>query len=92
VTTITENSSYTLAQFTYDSLGRRTAISRGPSGSLAGTGYSLLTGSAPTPVSLSYDPLGRLQTSTASGATTNFLYDGGMLIAEYNSAGTILNR
>jgi RHS repeat-associated protein len=146
VTTITKNSSYTLAQFTYDSLGRRTAISRSPSDQLAsksfsnlayayapppaslsysanglnqysavsGTSYSydgrgnlisdgvraftydldnhLLTGSAPTPVSLAYDPLGRLQTSTASGATTNFLYDGSMLVAEYDNSGNILNR
>jgi RHS repeat-associated protein len=52
----------------------------------------LLTGSAPTPVSLTYDPLGRLQTSTAGGAATNFLYDGSMLIAEYDGSGNILNR
>ena len=52
----------------------------------------LLTTSAPTPVSLAYDPLGRLQTTTAGGATTNFLYDGDALIAEYDNAGTILRR
>jgi RHS repeat-associated protein len=186
VTSITENSSYTLAGFSYDALGRRTGISRGPSGSLAGTGYGydgldrlsqltqtfassgnnltlgltpspsdqlatksvsnatyaypppapgstsyvantlnqyssvagtsytydgrgnltsdgsrsftydldnhLLTASAPTAVSLSYDPLGRLQTSTAGGVTTNYLYDGDALVAEYDGSGNILRR
>jgi RHS repeat-associated protein len=43
-------------------------------------------------VALAYDPLGRLQTSTASGATTNFLYAGSMLIAEYDNSGNILRR
>jgi len=185
VTSITENGSYVLAGFGYDSLGRRTALSRGSGGSLAATGYAydgldrlsqlsqtfansannltlglsrspsdqlasksvsnaaytyappagsttysanglnqyatvsgtsysydgrgnltsdgtrsfsydldnrLLTASAPTPVSLTYDPLGRLQTSTAAGVTTNFLYDGDALVAEYDSSGSILRR
>ena len=52
----------------------------------------LLTASAPTAVSLGYDPLGRLQTSTAAGAATTFLYDGADLVAEYDSAGNILGR
>ncbi len=52
----------------------------------------LLTASAPTAVTLAYDPLGRLQTSTAAGATTNFLYDGDNLVGEYDGSGTILNR
>ena len=52
----------------------------------------LLTGSAPTPVSLTYDPLGRLQTTTAASVTTNFLYDGSMLVAEYDNSGNILRR
>ncbi len=52
----------------------------------------LLTASGPTPVSLTYDPLGRLQTSTAGGATTSFLYDGDMLVGEYDASGNILNR
>jgi len=52
----------------------------------------LLTASGPTPVTLTYDPLGRLQTSTASGATTNFLYDGAMLAGEYDGSGNILRR
>jgi RHS repeat-associated protein len=51
----------------------------------------LLTASAPTAVTLSYDPLGRLQTSTASSTTTTFLYAGGFLAAEY-SGSTVTQR
>jgi RHS repeat-associated protein len=39
---------------------------------------------------LSYDPLGRLRSYTAGGATTEFLYDGDRLVAEY--VGTALVR
>lgn len=52
----------------------------------------LLTASAPTAVTLGYDPLGRLQTSTAGATTTTFLYDGQNLAAEYNAGGTVLRR
>ncbi len=41
---------------------------------------------------LTYDPLGRLHSTTASGATTEFLYDGDRLVAEYNGSGTTLRR
>ncbi len=41
-------------------------------------------------LTLSYDPLGRLRQTTA-GLTTDFLYDGDRLIAEYNGA-TLLKR
>ena len=51
----------------------------------------LLSASAPTAVLLAYDPLGRLQTTTAGSAATNFLYDGDRLVAEYSGA-TILRR
>lgn len=36
-----------------------------------------------TPVSLTYDPNGRLLTSASGGATTRYLYDGDKLVAEY---------
>jgi RHS repeat-associated protein len=52
----------------------------------------LLTASAPTAVSLAYDPTGRLKSSTASGITTQFLYDGTRLVGEYNSSGSIQQR
>jgi len=51
----------------------------------------LLTASSPTAVTLTYDPLGRLQTSTASSVTTTFLYAGGFLAAEY-SGSTVTER
>lgn len=47
----------------------------------------LLTASGPTAVTLNYDPLGRLyQTQTAS-STTQYLYAGTQMIAEYNGSG-----
>jgi RHS repeat-associated protein len=52
----------------------------------------LLTASAPTAVTLTYDPLGKLQTSTAGGATTTFLYDGDMVAGEYDATDTLLDR
>jgi len=48
-----------------------------------------VTGSAS--LALSYDPLGRLQ-QTAGTATTQFLYDGDRLVAEYDGAGLLLRR
>lgn len=43
--------------------------------------------------SLSYDPLGRLyETSVGATAITRFLYDGDELVAEYDSADTVLRR
>jgi RHS repeat-associated protein len=42
-------------------------------------------------MSLAYDPLGRLR-QTVSTATTQFLYDGDRLSAEYDGAGTLLRR
>ena len=42
-------------------------------------------------LTLSYDPLGRLRQTTAGAATTDFLYEGDRLIAEYNGA-TVLRR
>jgi RHS repeat-associated protein len=44
-------------------------------------------------VVLGYDPLGRLfQVSSTSGPTTQFLYDGDALVAEYNAAGAMTAR
>jgi RHS repeat-associated protein len=51
----------------------------------------LLTASAPTAVTLTYDPLGRLQTSATSSATTTLLYAGSFLAAEY-SGSTVTQR
>ncbi len=43
-------------------------------------------------MSLAYDPLGRLRQTTLGSATTQFLYDGDRLVAEYDAAGTLLRR
>ena len=46
-----------------------------------------------TPANLVYDPRGRLfQTSGGAPGTTQFLYDGDSLVAEYNASGTLLRR
>jgi RHS repeat-associated protein len=43
--------------------------------------------------SLTYDPKGRLlQTSGGASGTTQFLYDGDALVAEYNGSGSLLRR
>jgi RHS repeat-associated protein len=52
------------------------------------TGYS-----GTLQASLVYDPLGRLfETSGGSAGTTQFLYDGDELVAEFNGAATLLRR
>ena len=44
-------------------------------------------------LTLTYDPLGRLfQTSGGASGTTQFLYDDGSLVAEYNGSGAMLRR
>nr|WP_281174046.1 RHS repeat-associated core domain-containing protein [Methylomicrobium agile] len=42
--------------------------------------------------SLAYDGAGRLRQTTLAGAVTNLAYDGVDLVAEYDSAGTLLRR
>ncbi|HEX7115994.1 MAG TPA: RHS repeat-associated core domain-containing protein [Steroidobacter sp.] len=41
---------------------------------------------------LIYDPLGRLFQISSGSSTTQFLYDGDGLVAEYNASGTLLRR
>ena len=52
----------------------------------------LLAESGPVTMALAYDPTGRLEQSVINGTTTNFLYDGKALVAEYNSSGAVLRR
>ncbi len=47
--------------------------------------------SAPSSVSFSYDPAGRLYEISAASAT-RFLYDGASIIAEYDTSGNVLRR
>jgi RHS repeat-associated protein len=73
-----------------------------PNGNLTSDGSVALTydvenrltsASGAKTAALVYDPLGRLfQTSGGAPGITQFLYDGDELVAEYNSAGTLLRR
>jgi len=47
---------------------------------------------ASTGGSLDYDPTGRLRSASLGGSTTQFLYDGLNLSAEYNTSGSLLRR
>lgn len=51
----------------------------------------LLSVSGSSPLTLTYDPMGRLSTSTSGATTTRYLYDGDSLVAEYNGS-TLLRR
>ncbi|MHB8739511.1 MAG: RHS repeat domain-containing protein, partial [Candidatus Dormibacteria bacterium] len=51
----------------------------------------LLTANLPTAVTLTYDPIGRLASSTAGSATSSFLFAGTMLAGEYDGT-TIVGR
>jgi RHS repeat-associated protein len=51
----------------------------------------LTSAAGATNATLSYDPAGRL-IQVSGAATTNFLYDGDELVAEYDGAGTLLRR
>ncbi|MEO8925711.1 MAG: hypothetical protein ABI306_00990, partial [Caulobacteraceae bacterium] len=70
------------------------ASSYGANGLNQITGASGVTGTydASNSAALSYDPLGRVQSSTAGGATTTFLWDGEALAGEYDPSGNILRR
>lgn len=52
----------------------------------------LITASGAHTATLTYDPLGRLFQIVSGSNTTQFLYDGDALVAEYNGSGTLLNR
>jgi RHS repeat-associated protein len=52
----------------------------------------LTTVSGSASMSLTYDPLGRLRQNVAGTTTTQFLYDGDRLVAEYDASGTLLRR
>lgn len=43
-------------------------------------------------MTLAYDPLGRLRQTTGASGTTQFLYDGDRLVAEYGGAGVVTSR
>jgi RHS repeat-associated protein len=77
------------ASFTYDANGNLT------SDGMTTYSYDIenrLIGTS-TGVTLAYDPLGRLaQTYSPGSGTTQFLYDGDALVAEYDGSGNMLKR
>jgi RHS repeat-associated protein len=79
--------------FSYDGLGN---VSGDGSGSTyTYNAYNLLTSATQSNLTstLTYDPSSRLyKISKQNGATTQFLYDGADLIAEYDGSGTLLKR
>ncbi len=52
----------------------------------------LVSASGGANATLSYDPLGRLFQTTGAGGTTQLLYDGDELVAEYSNSGTMFRR
>ncbi len=66
-------------RFSYDAENRLTQVVK-------------TTGSSSTTLALSYDPLGRLLTTSANGTVTRFLYEGSRLVAEYDPSGSRLRR
>ncbi len=79
------------ATFGYDANGNLT--SDGSVSMVYDAENRLVSASGAKSAALSYDPMGRLfQTSGGAAGVTQFLYDGDELVAEYNSAGTLLRR
>ncbi len=78
------------ASFGYD--GRGNLTSDGATTYSYDAENRLTTVSGAHSATLTYDPLGRLFQIVSGSNTTQFLYDGDALVAEYNSSGTLLNR
>ena len=76
------------ASFTYDANGNLTSDG---TRTFTYDGENRLVG-ASVGVQLTYDPTGRLASTTGSPTFTRFLYDGDALIAEYDSSGNLLRR
>lgn len=79
------------ASFTYDANGNLT--SDGATTYVYDIENRLVSSSGATTANLRYDPLGRLyETSGGTAGITRFLYGGDELMAEYNSAGSLLRQ
>lgn len=76
--------------FNYD--GRQNLISDGSRNFTYDLENRLLTATGSVSGTLTYDPLGRLRSYATGGTTTEFLYDGDRLVAEYNASGGALLR
>lgn len=49
-----------------------------------------MSASGASNATLAYDPMGRLFQVSSGAGTTQFLYDGDELVAEYSDSGTLL--
>jgi RHS repeat-associated protein len=79
------------ATFTYDANGNLKGD--GSTNFVYDAENRLVSATGAKSATLIYDPLGRLfQTSGGSMGTTQFLYDGDELVAEYDGSGTMLRR
>jgi RHS repeat-associated protein len=78
------------ASFSYD--GRANLQSDGSTTYSYDAENRLLTASGAHTATLSYDPLGHLFQIVSGSNTTQFLYSGDALVAEYNGAGAVTNR
>jgi RHS repeat-associated protein len=78
------------ATYVYDARGNLT--SDGTNAYTYDVENRLLTASGPTAVTLGYDPLGRLQSTTVSATATQYLYSGTELVAELDGSGNVLRR
>jgi RHS repeat-associated protein len=78
------------ATYRYDARGNMT--SDGTNSYAYDVENRLLSASGPTAVSLSYDPLGRLQSTTVGATATQYLYSGTELVAELDGSGNVLRR
>lgn len=78
------------ASFGYDTNGNLT--SDGSNTFVYDVENRLVTRSGAASATLRYDPLGRLYEVTGPSGTRRFLYDGSDLVAEYDTAGNMLNR
>jgi RHS repeat-associated protein len=82
---------YAATNPTYDANGN--LVSDGGTNYIYDIENRLVSASGEHNGSLVYDPLGRLfQVSSASTGTTQFLYDGDALVAEYNGTGAVTER
>jgi len=77
--------------FAYDNNSNLTSDGNGTT-FVYDTENRLTSASGTKSATLKYDPKGRLFEITSAGVTTQFLYDGDALVAEYNSSGAITNR
>jgi RHS repeat-associated protein len=78
------------ATFAYDSNGNLT--SDGSTSFVYDVENRLVSATGARNASLAYDPLGRLWQVSGPSGMTRFLHDGAALVAEYDSAGSMLRR